>query len=226
MVDASPLRLILLGPPGVGKGTQAARLSTELDVPRISTGEMLREAIAEGTPLGRQVGPLMAEGGLVSDELLAQLIDERIHREDCAAGYILDGFPRTLPQAERFEAQVNGSGKHPAKVVCIECARDVLLDRLSGRRWCPRCQATYHIRNNPPRQDGLCDNDGVELVQREDDKERALARRLAAFEEQTQPVVAYYRRHGEVHNIDGTRPVAEVFDDIVSHVRQPEEAGS
>ena len=220
MADASPLRVILLGPPGVGKGTQAARLASVLEIPRISTGEMLRDAIASGTPLGQQAEPLMQQGGLVPDELLAELIDERIQKPDCANGYILDGFPRTLPQAERFERMVNGSGKQPAKVVRIEVARDTLLDRLSGRRWCSRCQATYHVRNQPPRQQGVCDVDGVTLVQREDDKEKAVERRLADFEERTEPVIDYYRRHGQVRNVDGARPVAEVFDDIVSHVRE------
>jgi len=220
VADASPRRVILLGPPGVGKGTQAARLSSELGLPRISTGDMLRDAIAEGTPLGQQAGPLMEEGGLVPDDLLAQLIDERIHRSDCAGGYILDGFPRTLPQAERFENMVNGSGKQPARVIRIEAARDTLLDRLSGRRWCAGCQATYHIRNSPPRQPDVCDVDGLPLVQREDDKEKAVVRRLADFEKRTEPVSEYYRRHGELHSVDGVRPVAEVFDDILRHVRE------
>ncbi len=226
MAGDSRLRVILLGPPGVGKGTQAARLSSVLGIPRISTGDMLRDAIAEGTPLGQQAGPLMREGGLVPDELLAQLIDERIRKDDCVNGYILDGFPRTLPQAERFESMVNGDGKDPAKVIRIEVTHETLLDRLSGRRWCERCQSTYHIRSNPPRQEGICDVDGVALVQRHDDKEKAVVRRLADFEQSTEPVGEYYKRHGEVHSVDGARSVADVFDDILGHVREGAGAAS
>jgi len=207
-------RVIFLGPPGAGKGTQAARLSAHLGVPRISTGDMLREAIAKGTPLGRQAGPLMEKGGLVPDDLLIQMIRERIVKEDCARGYILDGFPRTLQQAEGLEAMERG--KHAADLVVfdVEVPREELLRRLSGRRWCPSCQATYHVENRPPKKDLRCDRDGVALIQREDDKEVAVARRLSEYDAQTAPLIDYYRQRSRFHRIDGYRPADSVFEEL------------
>jgi adenylate kinase len=221
VADASPraatapdTRVIFLGPPGAGKGTQAARLATHLRVPRISTGDMLREAIARRTPLGLKAAPLMEKGGLVPDDVLISLIAERLRQGDCARGYILDGFPRTLPQAEGLAAM--GVGHAPADylVFDVEVPREELLRRLSGRRWCPTCQATYHVTNNPPRTDSLCDRDGTRLIQREDDKEGAVARRLAEYDERTAPLIDYYRRRSRLHRIDGHRGVDKVFDDL------------
>ena len=154
-------RVIFLGPPGAGKGTQAARLADHLGVPRISTGDMLRDAIAAGTPVGKQVGPIMEKGGLVPDDLLDKIISERLRMKDAENGYILDGFPRTLRQAEGFERMetAHGDVTDDVFVLSIEVPREELLKRLSGRRWCPQCQATYHVYNNPPKDDALCDND-------------------------------------------------------------------
>jgi len=207
-------RVIFLGPPGAGKGTQAARLAGHLRVPRISTGDMLRDAIAQGTRLGRQVAPLIEKGGLVPDELLFGIIQERILMPDCAGGYILDGFPRTLRQAEGFETMKGGDRPAELGVFDVEVPRDELLRRLSGRRWCPRCQATYHVYNNPPRNDSLCDRDGASLIQREDDKETAVARRLAEYAERTAPLIDYYRSRSRFFGIDGCRPVDSVFGDL------------
>jgi len=221
VADASPraalapdARVIFLGPPGAGKGTQAARLAAHLRVPRISTGDMLREAIARGTPLGRQAAPLMERGGLVPDDLLISLIAERLSHADCARGYILDGFPRTLTQAEGLAAMGEGHAPADYLVFDVEVPREELLRRLSGRRWCPTCQATYHVINNPPRTDALCDRDGTRLIQREDDKEGAVARRLAEYDERTAPLIDYYRRRSRLHRIDGHRGVDTVFDDL------------
>jgi adenylate kinase len=207
-------RIIFLGPPGAGKGTQAARLASYLKVPRISTGDMLRDAIAEGTPLGQQVGPIMDKGGLVPDHLLNKIIEERLRDEDCAAGYVLDGYPRTRGQAEGFERMSQGDATETVFVFDVEVPRDELLRRLSGRRWCPTCQATYHVYNNPPKDDSLCDRDGTRLIQREDDKESAVARRLAEYDERTAPLIEYYRGRARFHRIDGYRPVDTVFSHL------------
>ena len=207
-------RIIFLGPPGAGKGTQAARLAAHLRVPRISTGDMLREAIAARTPLGQQAGPIMEKGGLVPDALLIGIIQERLVKKDCERGYILDGFPRTLPQAEGFEGMSGGDVTSEVFVFNVDVPRPELLRRLSGRRWCPTCQSTYHVENNPPRKDMVCDHEGAHLIQREDDKETAVARRLTEYDAATAPLVEYYRRRSRFHDIDGYRPVESVFGEL------------
>ena len=214
------VRVIFLGPPGAGKGTQAALLAAHLRVPRISTGDMLRDAIARGTPLGLQAGPHMEKGGLVPDELLIGIIQERLLQPDCQGGYILDGFPRTLRQAEGFETMVGGDLTSEVLVFSVEVPREELLKRLSGRRWCPTCQTTYHMLNNPPQVDGRCDHDGSALVQREDDKETAVRRRLAEYDERTSPLIEYYRQRARFHRVDGYRPVDTVFEDLRSIVEK------
>lgn len=215
--DVAPgvrMRVILLGPPGAGKGTQAGRLAAERRIARISTGDMLRDAIAHGTPLGKQAAPIMEKGGLVPDELLIGLIEERIHRPDCAQGYILDGFPRTLGQAEGLESMEAGDGKGPFVVFDVEVPRAELLRRLSGRRWCPTCQATYHVESNPPTRPGLCDWDSTPLIQREDDKESAVAQRLAEYDKRTAPLIEYYNGRSRFYRIDGNRAVDIVFGEL------------
>jgi len=222
-VTAGP-RVIFLGPPGAGKGTQAARLAEHLGIPRISTGDMLRDAIAAGTPVGKQVGPIMEKGGLVPDDLLDKIISERLRLADAANGYILDGFPRTLRQAEGFEGMETARGDLTGDVfvLSVEVPRDELLRRLSGRRWCPRCQSTYHVHNNPPKNDSRCDVEGAMLIQREDDKEVAVKRRLAEYDERTAPLIDYYRGRSRFHRIDGHRASDVVFGDLLEIVaRRP-----
>jgi adenylate kinase len=220
VADARPVaapagtRVIFLGPPGAGKGTQAGRLARHLGIPKISTGDMLREAIAAGTSLGQQVGPIMEKGGLVPDVLLDGIISERLGKPDCAAGYILDGFPRTLRQAEGFETMNRGDAIAGLFVFNVEVPRPELLRRLSGRRWCPTCQSTYHVDNNPPKRESVCDKDGTSLIQREDDKETAVARRLAEYDERTAPLIGYYEGRSRFHVIDGYRPPDAVFGDL------------
>jgi len=214
ILPALRLRVIFLGPPGAGKGTQAARLAEWAKIPRISTGDMLREAIAAGTSLGQQVGPLMEKGGLVPDDLLIGVVQERLARSDCKVGYILDGFPRTLRQATGFESMVGGDLTEEMLVFDVEVPRAELLRRLSGRRWCPTCQSTYHVDNKPPRVDMLCDREGAQLIQREDDKEVAVARRLAEYDERTAPLVDYYRGRSRFYRIDGFRPPDAVFQEL------------
>jgi adenylate kinase len=212
--------VIFLGPPGAGKGTQAARLAAHLGVPRISTGDMLREAIAEGSPLGKEADPLMEQGKLVPDDLLIALIQERITRDDCARGFILDGFPRTLAQAEGL-AQMGLGDASGWAVFEVHVPREELLRRLSGRRWCPRCQATYHVTSRPPKQQGVCDLDGTALVQREDDKEAVVTRRLRDYDERTAPLVAFYRERADVRRVKGDRPMDAVFADLKAAVEIP-----
>jgi adenylate kinase len=217
---ATPVRVIFLGPPGAGKGTQAARLAAFYRVPRISTGDMLREAIAQGTEMGLAIGPLMEKGGLVPDEMLLRIIEDRINQPDCAGGYILDGFPRTLRQAEGFEVMPGGDLIPTLYVFNVEVPREELLRRLSGRRWCPQCQSTYHIYANPSRQPGVCDKDGTALIQREDDKETAVARRLAEYDERTAPLIDYYRARARFHSVNGYRPPDAVFAELRSLVEK------
>lgn len=222
MVAASPrppaeaVRVIFLGPPGAGKGTQAARLASHLGVPKISTGDMLRDAMAHDTPLGRKIRPAMEKGSLVSDDILVELVRERIEAGDCPRGFVLDGFPRTLPQAEGLERM---SGNPRAWVVFdFEVPRDVLMLRLSGRRWCPVCQATYHVANDPPRQAGVCDRDGVALVQRDDDKESVVAERLREYDRRTFPLIEYYRTRARMIPVDGARPMEVVFRELLEAI--------
>jgi adenylate kinase len=212
-----PVRVIFVGSPGAGKGTQAARLAEYLGVPRISTGDMLREAIANGTPLGKQAEPLMGSGNLVPDDLLIALVRERVQREDCARGFVLDGFPRTVRQAEGL-AEMSSGKVSDWTVFSVEVPREELLRRLSGRRWCPRCQATYHVTSSPPKQEGVCDVDGTPLVQRDDDREDVVAERLRQYEERTTPLIEYYRERADMVEVDGNRPMATVFADLKKHV--------
>ena len=207
------VRVIFVGSPGAGKGTQAAKLAAYLGVPRISTGDMLRDAISEGTPLGQQAEPLMDQGNLVPDDLLIALVRERTEQEDCARGVVLDGFPRTVRQAEG-RAEMSSGNVADWTVFSIEVPREELLRRLSGRRWCPKCQATYHLTSSPPKREGVCDLDGTALVQREDDAESVVAQRLQQYAELTEPLIDYYSERADMIRIDGNRPMEEVFADL------------
>jgi adenylate kinase len=207
-------RIIFLGPPGAGKGTQAARIATFLKVPRISTGDMLRDAIAQGTPLGRQVAPIIEKGGLVPDDLLIGLVGERLSKDDCREGYVLDGFPRTLVQAEGLDRIVGSKDADTFIVFDVTVPRPELLRRLSGRRWCPTCQSTYHIQSNPPRKDSLCDREGTLLIQREDDKEVAVGRRLSEYDERTAPLIDFYRNRSTFFEVNGDQGPDTVFDTL------------
>ncbi len=206
--------MIFLGPPGAGKGTQAARLAAHLGVPRISTGDMLRDAIAKDTPGGREAQPLVAKGNLAPDRVIVDLVRARIAEPECVHGFVLDGFPRTLPQAEGLE-QMMGPGARGWVVFLLEVPREELLARLSGRRWCPACQATYHVPNHPPRRSGVCDRDGTALVQRADDRRDVIAERLREYEARTAPLVDYYRTRARLVRIDGNRPMDQVFQDLI-----------
>src|SRR5438477_10422571 len=207
------MKLIFIGPPGSGKGTQAKRLASAHDVPHISTGDILREAIAEGTELGRKAAPVVASGGLVSDELMVGIIKDRLQKPDAQKGFILDGYPRTLVQAERLDSLV-GNGKRDLRVLQLLVPDDVIVKRIALRRSCPQCGTIYHLETAPPKNDLICDRDGAELIVRPDDNEQAVRTRLEAFHEQTLPVAAFYGKKSILRKVDGVGPVDQVFERI------------
>jgi adenylate kinase len=211
------LKLIFIGPPGSGKGTQAKRLAAQHGVPHISTGDMLREAIADGTELGRQAAPIMASGALVSDDLMLGIIDDRLAKSDAERGFILDGFPRTLVQAEKLETIVgntSGNGVEGLRVLQLLVPDDAIVERISLRRSCPTCGAIYHLASAPPAVDMVCDRDGAELIARPDDNETAVRKRLEAFHRQTLPVATFYKSKNLLREVDGVGPVDQVFERI------------
>jgi adenylate kinase len=197
------VRLIFLGSPGAGKGTQARELAREWGVPQVATGDMLRDAVAAGTPLGRQAKAYMDRGSLVPDEVIIGLIAERLAQSDAEHGFILDGFPRTIPQAEALDRLLKDLGRPLERVIFFEVSEPELLRRLTGRRSCPACQSTYHLVSAPPRQPGVCDRCGSALVQREDDREETVRKRLAVYASQTEPLLAYYRDRGLLVSVPG-----------------------
>ena len=218
------LRLILLGPPGAGKGTQAEKLADELKVPHISTGDILRQAVADGTRLGLEAKKVMEAGDLVSDEIMLGIIRERLAREDAVRGFILDGYPRTLPQARSLQSLMDERSESPVVVVNIEVDREELVRRISGRRSCPNCKAVFNVHAQPPKKPDVCDACGQKLVQRADDEESTVRQRLAVYDRQTLPLLDYYG--GGVANVDGQGTPQEVFDRLSSLVGLKAEEGS
>jgi adenylate kinase len=207
------MRVIFIGPPGSGKGTQAKRLASEHAIPHISTGDILREAIADGTELGRKAAPIMAEGKLVSDDLMVGIIRERLDKSDAKRGFILDGFPRTLVQAEKLESLV-GNGSGGLRVLQLLVPDEVIVKRIALRRSCPNCGAIYHLETAPPANDLICDRCGAEVIARPDDNEQAVRKRLEAFRRQTLPVTTFYKVKSVLREVDGVGPVDEVFERI------------
>jgi adenylate kinase len=203
--------LILLGPPGAGKGTQAKLLSRDLQVPHISTGDMFRDHKARGTELGKKVDAIMASGGLVPDDVTNDMVKDRLSRPDVARGFILDGYPRTTAQAEFLDQLLVSLGRKIDRAVSYEIAQELLVDRMSGRRSCPKCGAVYHVTANPPRQAGACDREGAALVQRDDDKAETVARRLREYEAKTEPLKRYYHDRGSLSEVSGTGSPDEVL---------------
>lgn len=198
------LNIILMGPPGAGKGTQAKKLIAEFGIPHISTGDMFREAIKEGTPLGKLAASYINDGHLVPDDVTIGLVKERLSKDDCAKGFLLDGFPRTIPQAEALENISKKIGREITHVVDIETPKEELVRRICGRRVCKKCGAPYHIINIKPKVDGVCDICGGELVQRPDDNEAALTVRLEAYTKQTKPLLEFYKKKGLLTTFDGS----------------------
>ena len=208
-----------MGPQGAGKGTQAQMLAKEFSLPIIATGEILREVAKEDTELGRHVREEQAAGHLVSDEILGEIVSQRTVLEDCKNGYILDGFPRTLPQARLLDQIAEAEGCRTV-VITIDVPPDLLYKRLAGRRTCSKCNTVYNVFFKPPQKEGVCDLDGAPLFTRSDDNEEAIAKRLTLNTEKTQPLLDYYEASGRLHRVDGTGAPEEVFERIARIVRQ------
>ncbi|HDD53243.1 MAG: adenylate kinase [Aquificota bacterium] len=209
------MNIIMLGPPGAGKGTQAKMLVERLGIPQISTGDMLREAVKEGTELGKKAKEFMDAGKLVPDEVVIGIVKERLAQPDCEKGFILDGFPRTIPQAEALDKVLEELGKKIDYVINVAVPNEELITRLTGRRTCRQCGAMYHVVFNPPKEEGKCDKCGGELYQRDDDKEETIRQRLEVYEAQTAPLIDYYGKKGVLYNIDGTGSIEEIFQGIL-----------
>jgi adenylate kinase len=202
--------VVLLGPPGAGKGTQAKLLEQEFGAVQISTGDILRKAVADQSPLGKQAGDYITRGALVPDDVIIDLIAERLQQKDCARGFLLDGFPRTIPQAESLDAILKKLALSLNGVLSVQVPREVIIERLAGRRTCKKCGALSHVVFDPPRQAGVCDRCGGELFQRDDDREETITNRLKVYEAQTAPLVDYYRRQGTLREIDGVGSIDEI----------------
>ncbi len=212
------MRLILLGPPGSGKGTQSVLLRDKFNIPQISTGDLLRSAVSAQTALGAKVGEYMDKGHLVPDELVIDMIKERLQDEDCNNGYVLDGFPRTVLQAEKLDEMLASVGEKVDEVVDLEVNPEEILIRLTGRRTCRDCNAMFHLTLKPPKQSGICDPCGGELYQRADDNEQTVMSRLEEYENKTAPLKEFYRKQGKLKSAKGSGSMDDIFDRICSLV--------
>jgi adenylate kinase len=210
-IQGGVMNLILLGPPGAVKGTQAKMLVEDYGIPQISTGDILREAVKAGSPMGRQAKAFMDSGDLVPDDVVVGIVEERIQKADCKKGFMLDGFPRTTAQADALKSMLDKRDRKIDHVICIQVDNEELIRRLSGRRTCRNCMTTFHVEFNPPKQSGVCDRCSGELYQRDDDKEEAIRARLKTYENQTQPLIDYYRKEGLLRAVDGQGDVKEIY---------------
>jgi len=207
------MKLVIFGPPSAGKGTQAQKLSKQYSVPQVATGDLLRKAVADKTPLGLKIKSYLDQGKLGPDEVIVQLIKERVAKPDCKNGFLLDGFPRTMGQAKELERMTDID-----LVLSIVVDFDALVERAVGRRTCPKCSAVYHIKFNPPMNEGVCEKCGSRLIQRDDDKEETVRNRLKIYQEQTAPLIEYYRKKGKLVDIDGSGGIDAVYSQMVKAI--------
>jgi adenylate kinase len=210
------MKLILLGPPGAGKGTQAKMLTERFSIPQISTGDILRAAVKDGTPMGRKAKQFMDAGGLVPDEVVVGIVRDRLQQPDCNSGFILDGFPRTVAQADALQASLREMDKELDRVISLAVDAEALVERLTGRRTCRQCGRGYHVKFDPPRQVGVCDACGGVLFQRDDDQEETIRKRLQVYADQTAPLISYYRQAGVLMELDGMQPIPQVQKTMLS----------
>lgn len=208
------MKIIMLGAPGAGKGTQAQMIADKYGIPHVSTGDIFRENVKNGTELGMEAKKYMDKGLLVPDELTVKILLDRVAKEDCKNGYVLDGFPRTIPQAEVLDKAISELGEKIDYAINVDVPDENIIRRMSGRRSCPACGATYHIEHVPPKKDGICDKCGKELVQRDDDKEETVKNRLEVYHKQTQPLIEFYTKQGVLRTVDGTADMKDVFTAI------------
>lgn len=209
------MKIIMLGAPGAGKGTQAKQIAGKYSIPHISTGDIFRANIKNGTELGKKAKEYMDQGLLVPDELTCDLVVDRIGKDDCKNGFVLDGFPRTIPQAEALTDALNKLGEKMDYAIDVDVPDENIVKRMSGRRACLDCGATYHVVSIPPKKEGICDACGSKLVLRDDDKPETVQKRLDVYHEQTQPLIDYYKEAGILKSVDGTQPMEDVFAEIV-----------
>lgn len=209
------MKIIMLGAPGAGKGTQAKKISAKYQIPHISTGDIFRANIKNGTELGKKAKTYMDQGLLVPDELVVDLVVDRVNQADCAEGYVLDGFPRTIPQAEALDAALSGMGQKMDFAINVEVPDENIVNRMSGRRACVDCGATYHIVYAPTKVEDVCDKCGGDLILRDDDKPETVTKRLSVYHEQTQPLIEYYNNAGILKEVDGTVDIEDVFRAII-----------
>ena len=210
------MKLILLGPPGAGKGTQAKMLTERFSIPQISTGDILRAAVKQGTPMGLKAKEYMDAGGLVPDEVVVGIVRDRLLASDCENGFILDGFPRTVAQADALQASLVEMGKTLDRVISLDVDAEALVERLTGRRTCKECGRGYHVKFDPPRENGICDACGGSLFQRDDDQEETIRKRLQVYAEQTSPLISYYRDADLLMELDGMQPIPQVQEKMLS----------
>lgn len=214
------MKIIMLGAPGAGKGTQAKKIAVKYGIPHISTGDIFRANIKNGTELGNRAKTFMDQGLLVPDELVVDLVVDRVKQEDCSNGYVLDGFPRTIPQAEALDAALKIINEKMDYAVNVEVPDSNIVNRMSGRRACLTCGATYHIVHIPTKVEGVCDSCGGQLVLRDDDKPETVLKRLKVYHDQTQPLIEYYTTQGILIEVDGTKDMADVFEAIVKVIEE------